>query len=47
MPEKKITTKSNLTAAFAELRKTNPLFELENRQWTGRKQARNILGLQQ
>ena len=31
MPETKITTETNLKAAFAELRKTNPLFELENR----------------
>ena len=31
MPETKITTETNLKAAFAELRKVNPLFELENR----------------
>jgi hypothetical protein len=31
MPETKITTETNLKAAFAELRKANPLFELENR----------------
>ena len=31
MPETKITTKTNLEAAFAELREANPLFDLENR----------------